>query len=270
MAVVALHSAATGLSALSREIDVIANNLANVNTTGFKASRVNFEDLLYEVRSQPGVENANGDQRPAGLFVGLGTRISNTQADTSMGSPIKTDGDLDMMIDGPGLFKVRTLADTGNGGVAYTRAGNFFANSNGELVLGNSQGPKLDPPISIPQDVVRVEIAATGEVLAYTAGSVEPTQAGRIQLASFVNAAGLRPVGGNLLVETEASGPPIEGNPGEGQFGTIIQRFLESSNVDPVKELVELIKAQRAFEMNSQSIQAADETLQVVSNLRRM
>lgn len=268
MAVMALHSAATGLSALSTEIDVIANNLANVNTSGFKSSRVNFEDLLYQAKAQPGVENANGDQRPAGLFVGLGTRISNTQFDFTTGSPVDTGRQLDIMIDGNGFFQTSILEEVGDG-IGYTRAGNFFVNRDGDMVLGNSDGPRLEPGINVPADTLRVEISADGNVFAFLPGQVEASNIGQIQLASFINPNGLQSIGGNLYVESAASGPPIQGNPGEGTFGTILQKFLESSNVDPVKELVSLIKTQRAFEMNSQSIQAADEALQVIGNLRR-
>ena len=268
MAVTALHSAATGLSALSTEIDIIANNLANVNTTGFKSSRANFEDLLYQEKAQPGVENANGDMSPAGLFVGLGTRISNTQFDFATGSPVDTGRELDLMIDGNGLFQVSILEEIGDG-VGYTRAGNFFVNRDGDLVLGNSDGPRLEPPITVPADTLSIEVSSDGTVSVFLPAQVEPSNIGQIQLASFINPNGLKSIGGNLYVESAASGPPIQGNPGEGTLGTILQSFLESSNVDPVKELVQLIKTQRAFEMNSQSIQAADEALQVIGNLRR-
>ncbi len=268
MAVAALHSAATGLSALSTEIDIIANNLANTNTLGFKALRANFEDLLYQEKQQPGVENANGDSRPAGLYVGLGTRISNTQFDFRTGSPISTGRDLDMMIQGRGLFRVDILEEDG-GGFAYTRAGNFFVNRDGDVVLGNSDGPRLDPPISIPEDAEHVDISADGRIFAILADDTDPDEVGQIQLSSFVNPNGLRAFGKNLYTETAASGPPIEGTPGEGTFGTILGKHIESSNVDPVNELVSLIKTQRAFEMNSQTIEAADEALQVIANLRR-
>ena len=267
MAVVALHSAATGLSALSTEIDIIANNLANTNTIGFKSQRANFEDLLYQEKVQPGVENANGDMRPAGLYVGLGTRISNTQFDFRTGSPINTDRDLDMMIDGLGFFKVNIL-ESESSGFAYTRAGNFFVNRDGDLVLGNADGPKLEPPINIPVNA-SVQVSPDGNVYAQTAEDVEPTNVGQVLLSSFVNASGLKSIGKNLYVETAASGPPVEGTPGEGTLGTILARHTESSNVDPVRELVNLIKTQRAFEMNSQTIEAADEALQVIANLRR-
>lgn len=268
MAINALHSASTGLSALQTEMDVTANNLANVNTTGFKRSRVNFEDLLYQEKAQPGVENANGDQRPTGLYVGLGTRVSGTQLDFRQGSPIETGRDLDMTIDGDGMFQVDIHDDLG-GGVGYTRAGNFFVNADGDIVLGNTDGPRLLPGVNVPGDTIKIEVARDGTIYAFQPGDVEPNEIGQLELATFVNKEGLKQIGGNLFVETAASGPPIEGVPGEGQFGTVIQRFLEGSNVKPVEELVGLIKTQRAFEMNSQSIQAADQALQTVSNLRR-
>jgi len=269
MAVTALHSAATGLSSLSREIDIIANNLANVNTLGYKSLRANFEDLLYEAKEQPGVENAQGDKTPAGLFVGLGTRISNTQFDLTQGDPMNTGGDFDVMIDGRGFFQVKVADDTGTG-VAYTRAGNFFVNSEGQLVLGNSSGPLLEPNIEVPEDAYDIAISEEGVISGLTPGEVERQEFGTLELARFVNAAGLANIGGNLLIETAASGPPITGEANSENFGRILHKFIESSNVDPVKELVSLIKTQRAFELNSQTIQAADQALQVISNLRRV
>ncbi len=268
MAIAALHSAASGLSALSTSIDVTANNLANANTVGFKASRTNFEDLLYLQKAQPGVENANGDHRPAGIQVGLGTRLSNTQADFTVGSPTATGQDFDMMINGDGFFKVSILPDQGDG-IGYTRAGNLFRNRDGDLVLGNSNGPRLEPAINIPEGVTGIEMSEDGIISGFEAGAVAPTELGQVEIATFVNRAGLESIGGNIFVETTASGAPITGTPGEGTLGTILHKFLESSNVDPVIELVSLIKTQRAFEMNSQTIQAADEALQVIGNLSR-
>jgi flagellar basal-body rod protein FlgG len=268
MAVTALHSASNGLSALATSLDVIANNLANVNTTGFKSSRVNFEDLIYQQKKQPGIENANGDQRPAGLYVGLGVRVSNTQFDFQLGAPVPTDRPLDFYIEGDGFFQVDILEEQGTG-IGYTRAGNFFRNRDGDVVLGNSDGPRLEPNINIPEDTVSINVSSDGTIFVFQAGEPEPAAVGQIELANFVNPPGLKPIGGNIFVETAASGPPIVGVPGEGNFGTILQNFLEGSNVDPVKELVSLIKTQRAFEMNSKTIQAADETLQVIGNLRR-
>ena len=267
MAVIALHSAATGLSALSTNIDVIANNLANVNNVGFKASRVNFEDLLYQERAQPGVENSNGDARPAGLFVGLGTRVSNTQLDFRQGSTITTDEQYDLMIDGQGFFQVDIPGDGGQD-IGYTRTGHFFRNSEGDIVLGSKSGPRLVPNINVPDNITRIGVGENGIVTGLD-NSGEGTELGQILLAIFVNPHGLKAIGGNLLVKTAGSGPAIEGVPTEAGFGTTLQGHLEASNVDPVRELIELIKTQRAFEMNSQSIQAADEALQVIGNLRR-
>lgn len=268
MATTALHSAATGLSALSTQIDVVANNLANVNTTAFKGSRVNFEDIFYLEKAQPGVENANGDQRPAGVYVGLGVRVSNTDFSFEQGSAIETGRPLDVMIEGQGFFPVDIVQESGSG-LGYTRAGNLFRNSDGDLVLGSSDGPKLDPPVNVPDDAVSVEITSDGGVFITTPGSATSSQVGQIELANFINPNGLKPIGGNVFVETDASGPPINGNPAEDAFGVVRQGFLESSNVNPVRELIDLIKTQRAFELNSQAIQTADEALQVVANLRR-
>jgi flagellar basal-body rod protein FlgG len=269
MAITALHSASTGLSGLQTKIDVISNNLANVNTTGFKSARVNFEDLMYQQKAQPGVENANGDQRPAGIEVGLGTRVANTQRNFSTGSPVKTGNDLDMFIEGDGFFQVQIREQDGTG-IGYTRAGNFFKNSEGQIVLGNSNGPRLEPPINVPEDATDITVAADGTIEAVVPGQVQPEELGQLELANFVNPAGLKGEGGNIFTETPASGPPITGVPGESNFGTIKQNMLEGSNVDPVKELVGLIKAQRAFEFNSQSIQAADQVLQVIGNMSRV
>lgn len=265
MAVVALHTAATGLSALNTQIDVIANNLANVNTTAFKAARVNFEDLLYQAKAQPGVMNANGDESPAGIFVGLGVRPANTDFNFEQGSPIDTGQPFDLMIDGNGFFRVECPESPG--GYAYTRAGNFFTNSDGEVVLGNRNGPRLADGITIPEDAVAVTVLRDGTVEFSLAGG--GSSQAEIQVTSFVNPKGLRPIGGNLWEETNASGTPTEAQPGTGGAGEILQGFLEASNTNPVTELVEMIKAQRAFEMNSQSIQAADQAMQVVANLRR-
>ncbi len=268
MAVSALHSAATGLSSLSREIDIIANNLANVNTVGFKGLRANFEDLLYVAKEQPGVENGQGDRTPAGLFVGLGTRISNTQFDQGQGDPINTGGDFDVMINGKGFFQVQVPEAIG-GGIAYTRAGNFTPNSEGQLVLNNSIGSITLPNIGIEDGATDISISPEGRVTGLIPPGTERQDFGQLELAMFVNPGGLTAIGANLLIENDASGPPIVGVPNEGVFGSILHRYQEASNVDPVKELVSLIKTQRAFELNSQTIQAADQALQVISNLRR-
>ncbi len=268
MAIIALHSASTGLNALSTQIDVIAHNLANVNTDGFKASRANFEDLLYQEKAQPGVENAQGDMRPTGIHIGLGVRVTGTDHDFTQGSAKVTDRPLDVMIDGQGFFGVRIPDDLGRNGMGYTRSGNFFVNRDGDVVLGNSDGPLLQPAISIPDDTLNVTISNDGRVFVTQPGGTQ-TEVGQITLYNFVNPRGLSPIGGNLYVETDASGDPVESEPIENGVGRVLQGHLEASNVNPVTELVELIKAQRSFEMNSQSIQAADQALQVVANLRR-
>lgn len=268
MATIAMQSAASGLRALNTRLDVTANNLANVNTEGFKSSRVNFEDLLYIERVQPGVENANGDQRPTGLYVGLGVRESGTQQDFSQGPPIPGTGPLDMFIKGRGFFKVQVEDDLGSGGIAYTRTGNFVLNADNEVVLANSDGRRLDPVITISTDAESISVDSTGKVWENIPGGV-PTEAGQIELAIFVNPVGLKQVGANLWVESAASGSAITGEPGSSNFGSITGGMLEGSNVDPAVELIELIRTQRAFEMNSQSIQAADETLRSIAQLRR-
>ena len=269
MAITALNSAATGLRALSTRIDVIANNLANAETLAFKRSRVNFEDLMYLTLKQPGTQTQSGEISPAGIFVGLGVRISNTQLDLEQGSLERTDRPLDVGIQGAGFFKVKVM-DTIGDGTAYTRNGNFFVNNDGELVLGMGDGYKVIPAITIPPDATDVSISQDGNISVIRAGQQDPTNVGQLELTTFVNPQGLKLLGGSLYQETNASGEPITGNPGENGTGTILQGFLETSNVDPVKELVTLIKTQRAFELNSQSIQTADQALQTVGNLRRM
>jgi len=268
MAITALHSAASGLKALSPHIDVEANNLANAETTAFKRSRVNFEDLMYLTLKQPGTQTAQGEISPAGIFVGLGVRVSNTQLDLTQGSLERTDRPLDVGIEGQGFFKVKVM-DTVGDGTAYTRNGNFFVNSEGELVLGMGDGYKVIPPINVPSDATDISISQDGNVSVIRAGQLEAQNVGQLRLTTFVNPQGLKLMGGSLYQETAASGDPIEGDPGENGTGTILQGFLEASNVDPVKELVTLIKTQRAFELNSQSIQTADQALQTVGNLRR-
>jgi len=269
MAVIALQSASSALNALNTQLDVLANNLANINTSGFKASRTNFQDLLYIERQQPGVENASNDQKPTGLYVGLGVKVSGTQQSFDQGAPETTGGPLDLMIDGMGFFKVTVESETAQGGVAYTRAGNFTLNSDGEIVLANSDGRRLEPNITIPDDAEGVTIATDGRVFVRVPGDADPQEVGQIELATFVNPAGLQQIGSNLWGETAASGPPIEGNPTEDNRGALLQGMLERSNVDPTRELIGLMTTQRAFEMNSQSIKAADETLRAIGQLRR-
>lgn len=269
MAIAALHSSATGLSALNTALDVISNNLANVNTTGFKSSRANFADLLYAERAQPGVENANGDQSPIGLYVGLGTRVTGTQNSFEQGPAINTGRDTDIYIEGQGFFRVK-VEDRIGGGFAYTRAGSFAINRQGQLVMASDQGRVLDPPITIPDDAIPpIRVTQDGEVFVLQSGQTEPQSVGNIEIATFINPEGLRSLGDNLFAESAASGPPNQGQPATNQRGVLRQEVLEGSNVDPTRELIELIKTQRAFEMNSNTIRAADETLRNIATLRR-
>jgi flagellar basal-body rod protein FlgG len=268
MAIEALHSAATGLRALSTAIDVISNNLANAETTAFKSSRVNFEDLFYQTIKPPGTTTQNGDVSPTGIFVGLGTRISNTQLNLNQGSLENTGVPTDVGIQGPGFFRVKVLQTLGDG-TAYTRNGQFNVNAQGQLVVGIGDGYELVPPITLPIGTTNIQISQDGIITGNKPGSNTPTQLGQFQLTQFANPQGLQLLGGSLYQETQASGPPITTNPGDQGAGQLLQNFLEASNVDPVTELVTLIKTQRAFELNSQSIQTADQALQTITNLRR-
>lgn len=268
MAILALQSASTALNSLNTALDVSANNLANINTAGFRQSRVNFQDLLYLERAQPGVENANGDQRPTGIYVGLGVRVAGTQVDFTQGSAVQTERPLDLYIEGDGFFRV-SVGDLAPNGFAYTRDGQFTLNANGEIVLATDTGRRLDPVITVDDDVVSVSISADGIVSAKRRDQAEPIQIGEIELVNFINPTGLAQLGENLFAQTGASGPEIAGRPGSENFGQIRQGMYEASNVDPTRELIELIRTQRAFEMNSQTIRSADEALRTISQLRR-
>ncbi|MHC5110815.1 MAG: flagellar basal-body rod protein FlgG [Planctomycetota bacterium] len=268
MAIMALHAAASGMKALDEKLNVVANNLANINTVGFKRSRVNFEDTLYQVKREPGIPNADDEPIPHGILVGTGVRVSGTQLNFAQGAVLPTEKPLDVQINGDGFFQVRTIQD-GAETIAYTRAGNFVENSEGNIVLGNSAGDVLEPPITIPDDALQIEIGRNGEVRVRQPGSGTLNTIGQFELARFVNNEGLKQIGRNLYVETDASGVPLTGPPQTDGLGSLEQGMLEQSNVDPVRELIDLITTQRAFELNSQSIQSADESLQIVSNLRR-
>ena len=270
MGIAAMNAAATGMKALDTKLNVVANNLANVNTVGFKRSRTNFEDLMYQVRREPGSRDYEDRPNPHGILVGLGVATSGTQLDFTQGGSNQSTNKLDLMIEGEGFFQVRTTYN-GQQLTAYTRAGNFVKNANGELVLANSIGSPLEPPITIPENVPDsgITINTNGLVQVQQDGSSELTQVGQIELARFVNPQGLKTIGKNLYVETDASGTPITGNPLTDGLGQIQQSMLENSNVEPTTELVDLIMTQRGFELNSQSIQSADEALKVVAALRR-
>jgi flagellar basal-body rod protein FlgG len=247
-------------------LDVIANNMANVNTTAFKKDRLNFEDLLYRQYRLPGAQDADGDRTSTGIEVGLGVRTGSTQTDYGQGAFQTTHNPFDLAIEGDGFFKVKDP----NGDFLYTRAGDFGLNANNQMVLGSAYNANvLDPPITIPQDATGVVITTDGQVQYSTQNSTTLTTAGNIILAKFVNNDGLIKLGGNLYRQTDASGNATDGNPGQNGYGTIQQGFLEASNVEPVNELIDLITTQRSFELNSQVVQAGDQVMQTVANLRR-
>ena len=266
MAITALHTAATGMQALSTKIDVIANNIANADTPGFKASRANFQDLLYQLRAQPGVQTSDESESPMGTEIGLGIALSNTQVIFKQGSATPTGEPLDLMIQGDGFFQV----ELPGGATGYTRAGNFVRNADGELVLGNSYGYRLKDSPTIPDDVSRDRIGVSNDgVISATMADGTMQELGQLQLARFINPNGLLQRGANIYTATQASGEPIEANPGAESMGELMAAHLEQSTTEAVAELVELIKAQRVFQMNAQTIQAADQSLQTVANLRR-
>ena len=265
MSLQALHAAATGMEANQFKLDNIANNLANAGTTGFKRQRVNFEDIYYQQFKPPGAPDNQGLLTPTGIALGLGTRVESTAVDHNQGSLVETQQRYDVAIVGDGFFQIQDGAET-----LYTRAGNFSLNDQGQLVLQSAdRGRLLTPPIQIPQDVVSVSISADGQVSVLSAGQTDQTLVGTIETATFINPQGLIQRGENLYALSAASGAALTGLPGIEGRGMLRQGFLESSNVEPVRELVDLIKTQRNFELNSQVIQAADQTLQLVANLRR-
>jgi flagellar basal-body rod protein FlgG len=266
MAIQALYSAATGMTALQTKLDVIANNLANTETTAFKGGRANFENLLYRQEKLPGAEAASGQYTPTGIAVGLGSRVSSTQTDFSQGTFQQTNRQLDVAIQGNGFFQVTDPS----GQIYYTRAGNFSVNSNGAMVVGSAtMGRLLDPNITIPVDATAVVISDTGKVSVQQPNNTQLNNVGQIQLATFVNPEGLLQLGGNLYAQTEASGTPQQNTPGTNGVGTLVQSSLEASNVEPVTQLIDLITTQRSFELNSQAVNASDQIMQLIANLRR-
>jgi len=259
----ALFTGATGMQAQQINVDVIANNLANVSTIGFKKSRADFQELLYETIIPAGAPSAQGNQIPTGLQIGAGVRPASTSRIFTEGEFKRTDNELDVAIEGDGFFQV-TLP---TGQTAYSRSGAFKVNSTGELVT--SEGFRVTPGVTIPTTALNVTIGTDGTVSVINAGSTAPTTVGTLTLVKFQNPAGLNSVGRNLLLETTASGAPLTGTPGTQGFGTIAQGFVENSNVKVVDELVALIEAQRAYEINSRTVQTADEMLRTVSDLKR-
>ena len=260
-----MNTAASGMDAFIFNLDVIANNLANAGTTGFKRSRTDFEDLYYQYFKAPGYSDNLGNVISEGIYAGSGTRVAAVQPDFQQGSLLTTGRQLDMAIEGRGFFQVSE-----SGTYYYTRNGQLNINSNGTLVLASAnRGLTLEPPITVPQDTTEISISADGVISVLQSGSTQFQQLGTIQLAQFINPQGLLQEGETLYSPTDASGTPLLSNPGDQGLGLIRQSFLEASNTEPVKELVDLIKTQRNVELNSQVVQASDQLLQLVTNLRR-
>jgi flagellar basal-body rod protein FlgG len=251
----ALHSAASGMQAQQTNIDVVANNMANVNTTGFKKGRAEFQDLLYQTVRAPGGQAGTGASAPSGLQIGLGVRTAATQTMHIQGSLQQTGNSLDLAIEGNGFFQVQRP----NGDIAYTRSGNLKADADGRLVT--SDGYAIEPNISIPADATAITISSTGLISVTQPGQGQSQEVGQLQLANFANPAGLLSTGRNLYATTAASGVAVLANPGEEGTGTVSQGFLEGSNVEVVNEMIDLIASQRAYETNQRVMTAADEML---------
>lgn len=257
-----LNTAATGMQAQQTNMDVVANNIANSNTTGFKRSRAEFEDLMYQTVREPGAQTGLNSISPTGVQVGLGVKTSAVQKDFAQGSSQVTRNPFDLEIQGAGFFPVQ-LPD---GQIAYTRDGAFKKGPDG--LLQDKNGHPLQPQIVIPPEASGVEVSADGTVNVVTANNFEPQNVGQIQLVNFVNPAGLRSMGRNLFMPTNASGFPQQGAPGQNGLGFVAQGQLETSNVNIVDEMVNMITAQRAYETNSKVMQASDQMLQQVNTLR--
>lgn len=255
-----LWIAKTGLDAQQQQMDVISNNLANVNTTGFKRARAVFEDLLYQNVRQAGAQSSQQTQLPSGLQMGTGVRTVATEKIHTQGNLTQTGNSMDLAINGNGFFQVLKP----DGTLGYTRDGSFQIDSQGQLVTAS--GYAVQPGITIPPNVTSITVGTDGTVSATQAGTATPIQIGNLQMATFVNPAGLQAIGDNLFIETGASGTPNTGNPGSNGLGVINQGFLETSNVNIVEEMVNMITTQRAYEINSKAVKAADEMLQYVNN----
>lgn len=256
-----LYTGTTGMNSQQLNIDVIANNLANVSTTGFKKSINTFQDLLYETLKVPGSPTSADTESPTGILVGMGVRPASVTKVFSQGELIQTENELDVAIEGAGFFQI----ELPNGDTGYTRAGAFKLDSTGRMT--NSNGYPLLPTITIPEGSRQITISDTGIVSAILPGENEASEIGTMELAIFTNAAGLSATGDNLFVESNASGTATTGEPGDDGFGLLIQTFLEGSNVNIVQELTNMITAQRAYEINSKTIQTSDDMMQTTNQL---
>ena len=259
----ALGIAATGMMAQQTNVDVISNNIANANTTGFKSSRAAFQDLIYDSQTREGaLTDEAGSVRPTGVDIGLGVRTVGTVRLNVQGGLSQTENDLAMAIDGRGYFTVN-LPD---GSQAYTRDGSFQLSAEGQIVT--LQGYELDPGIVVPENTVNLEISEQGIISAYVENDPVPVELGQLSMTTFINDAGLRPVGNNMLEATNASGEPIQAVPGDPGVGLIRQGFLENSNVNIIQQITDLISAQRAYEMNSKAIETADQMMSTTNQIK--
>ncbi|MEY2334365.1 flagellar basal-body rod protein FlgG [Acidithiobacillus ferrianus] len=254
-----LYVAATGLEGEQTKMDVIANNLANVNTTGFKQSRAVFQDLLYQNLRQPGAQSSQTTQYPSGLQLGTGVRVVSTERLMTQGNLTQTGNALDVGINGQGFFQIMQP----NGTIAYSRDGTFQMNNQGQLVTSN--GYLVQPPVTIPPNAQSVTIGSDGTVSVVLPGQAQPQQVGTIQLANFINPTGLQSIGDNLYLQTGSSGAPQTGQPTLNGLGSVQQGYLESSNVNVVSELVNMISTQRAYEINSKAVSTSDSMLQYLT-----
>ena len=257
----ALWTAATGMETQQLNMDVIANNLANVNTTGFKKSRADFQELMYQSIRTPGSSTSSGTESPTGIQVGLGSRAAAVQKVFTVGDFQSTGNELDLGIEGAGFFEI----ELPTGETAYTRAGTFKKDGSGRLVTSN--GYPLQPEIVIPENATAISIGEDGTVEVNLDNDAEPTQIGSIELTTFANNSGLKSIGRNLYLESPSSGIPTSAIPGENGAGTLSQGFLEGSNVNIMEEMVNMIAGQRAYEINSKAIQTADEMVQMMNNM---
>ena len=258
-----LGIAATGMLAQQLNVEVISNNIANLNTSGFKRQRAEFQDLLYQNLRRIGATSSDtGTIVPSGIQIGVGVKTASVYRITEQGNLLSTENSLDLALDGKVYFQI-TLP---SGQIAYSRAGTFQLSPTGDLVTAD--GFLLEPTINIPQDATDISINATGEVLIQQDGNTSTVNQGQIQLATFPNAAGLEAIGDNLFLQTAASGAPVTGTAGSAGFGSLLQGFLEASNVNPVQEITTLITAQRAYEMNSKVITTSDEMMRSITSLR--
>jgi flagellar basal-body rod protein FlgG len=259
----ALGIAATGMLAQQTNVDVIANNIANANTTGFKSGRAAFQDLIYQsVHSEGALTSTEGTARPVGMNVGLGVQSVGVVRLSSQGGLSQTENELDLAIEGKGFFVINRP----DGTQAYTRAGSFQLSSEGQIVT--LDGYEIDPGITIPDNTTQVEINNEGVVMAYVDNNPTPVELGQLTMATFLNEAGMKPIGNNMLEETTASGEPTMTNPGEPGVGIIRQGYLENSNVNIIQQITDLISAQRAYEMNSKAIETADEMLSTANQIK--